>query len=114
MSDSSSKNDTNASKQLDDGSERVSSGRREFLKVSGAASATLLGGRMVQASEHDKGDDHDHGPHKGHDHEHKHRRLGAKAAFAKFDCMVVVMFENRSFDSLLGYCYQPGEPPRKQ
>ena len=38
--------------------------------------------------------------------------LGATAvSIAKFDHMVVVMFENRSFDSLLGYCYQPTDPP---
>jgi len=114
MNDSSSKSGADASKQLDDGAECVSSRRREFLKVSGAAGATLLGGRMVQASQHDKGDDHDSGQHRGHDGEHGQRRLGAKAAFAKFDHMVVVMFENRSFDSLLGYCYKLGEPPRNQ
>lgn len=30
---------------------------------------------------------------------------------AKFDHLVVVMFENRSFDNLLGYLYRPGEVP---
>ncbi|MFZ3356593.1 MAG: alkaline phosphatase family protein [Thermoplasmata archaeon] len=29
----------------------------------------------------------------------------------RFDHMVVLMFENRSFDNLLGYLYQPGEVP---
>jgi phospholipase C len=29
----------------------------------------------------------------------------------KFDHLVVIMFENRSFDNLLGYLYQPGEVP---
>lgn len=72
----------------------VSPGRREFLKVSAAAGATLLGGCI--------GDD-DEEP-----------ALGATTPFSTFDHMVVVMFENRSFDSLLGYCYAPGEPPRNQ
>ena len=30
---------------------------------------------------------------------------------AKFDHLVVIMFENRSFDNLLGYLYAPGEVP---
>src|SRR5689334_21664787 len=64
MSDSSSKNDAKAPKQLDGDSEHVSSGRREFLKVSGAAGATLLGARIAQASAHDKTDHHDNGQHK--------------------------------------------------
>ena len=29
----------------------------------------------------------------------------------KFDHVVAVMFENRSFDNLLGYLYEPGEKP---
>jgi len=72
----SSKNDTNAPKQLDEGSEHVSSGRREFLKVSGAASATLFGARIAQANKHDKGNGHDNGQHKARGHEHEHRGVG--------------------------------------
>ena len=40
--------------------------------------------------------------------------LGSAAPLSKFDHVVVAMFENRSFDSLIGYAYQPGEPPRNQ
>jgi phospholipase C len=29
----------------------------------------------------------------------------------RFDHLVVVMFENRSFDNVLGYLYEPGEVP---
>ena len=72
-------------------SDAVSSGRREFLKFSAAAGATMLGGCL---------DDDD-----------PQRMLAAAAPFAKFDHLVVVMFENRSFDSLLGYCYQAADPP---
>jgi phospholipase C len=32
----------------------------------------------------------------------------------RFDHLVVVMFENRSFDNVLGYLYQPGNVPRGQ
>jgi len=111
MSDSSYKSGKDES-NLDGGSEGVSSGRRDFLKVSGVAGATLLGSSLGYASKHEKGDDH--GQHKGRGHAKEHPRLGATAAFSNFDHMVVVMFENRSFDSLLGYCYQPGEPRRNQ
>jgi len=73
----------------------VSPGRRDFLKMTAAAGATLLGGCLS-------------------DDESPRQVLGVAAPFSKFDHMVVVMFENRSFDSVLGYCYQPGEPPRNQ
>ena len=82
-----------ASSIVDD-DDAVSPGRREFLKVSTAAGVTLLGGCLSD-------DD-------------PQSLLGADAAFAKFDHFVVLMSENRSFDSLLGYCYLPGEPPRNQ
>ena len=36
------------------------------------------------------------------------------ASFETFEHLVVVMFENRSFDSLLGYLYSPGTVPRNQ
>ena len=32
----------------------------------------------------------------------------------KFDHVVSVMFENRTFDNLLGRLYQPGEWPRSR
>ena len=35
-------------------------------------------------------------------------------ALARFDHLVVLMLENRSFDNMLGYLYEPGEVPRKQ
>jgi hypothetical protein len=35
-------------------------------------------------------------------------------ALKHFEHIVVVMFENRSLDSLLGYLYQPGQVPRNQ
>jgi phospholipase C len=75
-------------------SETISPRRREFLKISAAAGATLLGGRLSAGT--------------------RDEALGASAPFATFDHMVVVMFENRSFDSLLGYLYAPGEVPRNQ
>jgi len=31
--------------------------------------------------------------------------------FSKFDHLVVVMLENHSFDSMLGWLYSPGNPP---
>jgi phospholipase C len=36
------------------------------------------------------------------------------APFGQFDHLVVLMFENRSFDNMLGYLYQPNEVPRNQ
>ena len=42
------------------------------------------------------------------------RRSGGRARqndASRFDHVVVVMFENRSFDNLLGYLYEPGEKP---
>ena len=36
------------------------------------------------------------------------------ASFETFEHLVVVMYENRSFDSLLGYLYSPGTVPRNQ
>jgi phospholipase C len=35
-------------------------------------------------------------------------------AFGQFDHLVVLMMENRSFDNMLGYLYQPGQVPRGQ
>ena len=89
MNDKPSSDGTAASDQPDE----VSPGRREFLKVSAAAGATLLGGCISDDEQ---------------------TALGARAAFSTFDHLVVVMFENRSFDCLLGYCYRAGEPPRNQ
>ena len=81
-----------ASSSPDVFSDAVSPGRRDFLKLTAAAGATLLGGCL-----------NDDDP---------QQELGATAAsIAKFDHMVVVMFENRSFDGLLGYCYQATDPP---
>ena len=82
-----------ASSSSDVFSDAVSPGRRDFLKLTAAAGATFLGGCL--------NDDDD-----------PQQELGATAAsIAKFDHMVVVMFENRSFDGLLGYCYQATDPP---
>lgn len=69
---------------------------REFLKASAAASAALLAGCISENGEEPQ------------------TTLGVVAPLSKFDHVVVAMFENRSFDSLLGYTYQPGEPPRNQ
>jgi phospholipase C len=74
----------------------VSSARREFLKASAAASAALLAGCLSENGEE------------------RSPALGVVAPLSKFDHIVVAMFENRSFDSLVGYAYQPGEPPRNQ
>ena len=81
MSDANRVTESPASSTADDG-ETVSPGRREFLKVSTAAGVTLLGGCLTD-------DD-------------PQASLGADAAFAKFDHFVVLMSENRSYDSLLG------------
>jgi len=73
--------------------------RRRFLRLSGAAAATTAAGSMLPA------------------------RASAGSApssfdmvppLDRFDHLVVVMFENRSFDNLLGYLYEPGEAPRGQ
>ena len=75
---------------------RFSPSRREFLTTSAAATAALLG-----ACGGDAGEETTPG-------------LGSAAALSKFDHVVVAMFENRSFDSLIGHAYQPGEAPRGQ
>jgi phospholipase C len=36
------------------------------------------------------------------------------STFPQFDHLVVLMFENRSFDNMLGYLYQPNQVPRNQ
>ncbi len=87
--------DVQGSNDTGDHSEGISPGRREFLKISTATGITLLGGCI--------GGDDDPEP-----------TLGAAAPFSPFDHFVVLMAENRSFDSLLGHCYQPGDPPRNQ
>src|SRR5690242_14184858 len=74
----------------------ISPARREFLKASAAASAALLTGCLSENGDAPQA------------------TLGVVAPPSKFDHVVVAMFENRSFDSLLGYTYQPGEPPRNQ
>ena len=74
----------------------ISPARREFLKASAAASAALLTGCLSESGDAPQA------------------TLGVVAPLSKFDHVVVAMFENRSFDSLLGYTYQPGEPPRNQ
>ena len=88
MSDDSHLPDPDASGDDDD---TMSPGRREFLKLSTAAGVTLLGGCI--------GDDD------------AQSLLGDAAPFAKFEHFVVLMSENRSFDSLLGYCYTTSDPP---
>ena len=80
----------------DDTTAGMSPARREFLTASAAATAALLAGCL-----------NDNGT-------ATTRRIGNTDALAKFDHLVVVMFENRSFDSLLGYTYKQGEPPRGQ
>ncbi|MEP7060935.1 MAG: alkaline phosphatase family protein [Betaproteobacteria bacterium] len=80
----------------DDDTTGVSPGRREFLAASAAAAAALLGGCLIENNDEQTS------------------TVGAVAALSKFDHIVVAMFENRSFDSLIGYAYQAGDPPRKQ
>ena len=41
-------------------------------------------------------------------------RVAASDPLATFDHIVVLMLENRSFDNLLGYLYEPGAVPRGQ
>jgi phospholipase C len=74
-----------------------SQSRRDFLKMSAAAAGSSLLGACL-------GDD-DTSP--------AQTRLGDEP-FSTFDHTVVVMFENRSLDSLLGYLYAPGTVPRNQ
>src|SRR5689334_17593016 len=74
----------------------ISPARREFLKASAAASAALLTGCLSENGDAPQA------------------TLGVVAPLSKFDHVVVAMFENRSFDSLIGHAYQPGEPPRNQ
>jgi phospholipase C len=70
--------------------------RREFLKLSAAvASSSLLGACIGQDPS-------------------RTRVFRGGAPFSTFDHIVVVMFENRSLDSLLGYLYTPGTIPRNQ
>ncbi|HEY1325425.1 MAG TPA: alkaline phosphatase family protein [Casimicrobiaceae bacterium] len=79
-----------------DADSAISSTRREFLTASAAATAALLTGCLSEGSSDPR------------------PSLGADDPLSKFDHLVVVMFENRSFDCVLGYAYQPGEPPRNQ
>jgi len=74
----------------------ISPARREFLKASAAASAALLAGCLSENGDAPQ------------------TTLRVVAPLSKFDHVVVAMFENRSSDSLLGYTYRPGEPPRNQ
>jgi len=68
--------------------------RREFLKASAAAAgASLLGGCLTDT--------------------YTPAEPGARA-IPQFDHLVVVMFENRSLDNMLGYLYEPGQVPRNQ
>lgn len=77
-------------------SDADSPSRRRFLKASAAAAGgSLLGGCL------------------GEDSSPTTFRLGG-AAFDTFDHTVVVMFENRSLDSLLGYLYTPATVPPHQ
>ena len=77
-------------------SDASSRSRREFLKLSAAAAgSSLLGGCI------------------GQDTTPEGALLGG-VPFSTFDHTVVVMFENRSLDSLLGYLYAPGTVPRNQ
>jgi len=77
-------------------SDASSRSRREFLKLSAAAAgSSLLGGCI------------------GQDITPEGALLGG-VPFSTFDHTVVVMFENRSLDSLLGYLYAPGTVPRNQ
>ncbi|MFT3928547.1 MAG: alkaline phosphatase family protein [Myxococcales bacterium] len=70
-------------------------GRRDFFKASAAASAALVSGCIFPKNDDDTTTPPPPGP---------------DTPFKQFDHFVVVMFENRSFDSLLGYCYPAGEP----
>jgi phospholipase C len=69
--------------------------RREFLKASAAVtSASLLGGCLSDSSDP--------------------TTLTAAQSLQRFQHVLVVMFENRSLDNVLGYLYQPGQVPRNQ
>ena len=69
--------------------------RREFLKASAAvASASLLSGCLSDSDDQTE--------------------LTAAQSLQRFQQVLVVMFENRSLDNVLGYLYQPGQVPRNQ
>ncbi|MEO8304872.1 MAG: alkaline phosphatase family protein [Betaproteobacteria bacterium] len=70
--------------------------RREFVKASASLTgAALLGGCLSDA-------------------EVASPPLTDPQKLAQFDHVVVVMFENRSLDNVLGYLYPPGQVPRNQ
>src|SRR4051794_34402502 len=79
-----------------DSSDISSQSRREFLKMSAAAAGSALLDGCIGDDSSSSGEE-----------------LGS-APFKTFDHTVVVMFENRSLDSLLGYLYTPGRIPRNQ
>ena len=73
-----------------------SQSRRQFIKMSAAAAGSTLLGACIDQDTTAEG------------------ALHGGAPFSTFDHIVVVMFENRSLDNLLGYLYTPGNVPRNQ
>jgi TAT (twin-arginine translocation) pathway signal sequence len=73
----------------------IETSRRDFLKASVAVtSASLLGGCLSNSNDATE--------------------FTAAQSLQKFQHVLVVMFENRSLDNVLGYLYQPGQVPRNQ
>ena len=79
-----------------DNSNASSQSRRQFIKMSAAAAGSTLLGACIDQDTTPEG------------------ALHGGAPFSTFDHIVVVMFENRSLDNLLGYLYTPGNVPRNQ
>ena len=67
--------------------------RRDFLKVSAAAAGATLLASCVAAAAATRA---------------RNRIVGADDPLSRFDYLVVLMFENRSLDNLLGYPYPAG------
>lgn len=81
--------------------------RRGFIQSAGAATATLAGVQAATDAAAADGTEHAGT-------EHDDRPLSLEEALDTFDHVVVLMFENRSFDQILGALYEPGKVPRGQ
>ncbi|HRB01644.1 MAG TPA: alkaline phosphatase family protein [Ignavibacteria bacterium] len=86
--------------------QKKSVSRRSFIKLSAAAAASAgagIGMKKVFADNSDNSDTSDEFP-----------KLLPVPDKPGFDHLVVLMFENRSFDNILGHLYEPGTVPEGQ
>ena len=79
--------------------------RRNFIQSAGAATASLAGVHTAGDASAAEGSDQA---------ESGEPPLSLTEALDTFDHVVVLMFENRSFDQVLGSLYEPGKVPRGQ